>query len=94
VARRLEVIGVQALYMLSDALWARVAAILATVDPAPPANARALVDAIIFRALAGCTWDELPSAYPPPSDVAACAERWRELGFQKRLEPVLLFRLS
>jgi transposase len=81
-------------YAMSDALWARVAAVLTAVDPAPPADARALLDAIVYRALTGATWDELPAGYPPPPDVAACAERWRALGLLKRLEPVLLLRLD
>jgi hypothetical protein len=64
--RQSEVIGVSPDFALSDTLWARVAAILATMDAAPPRNARALLNAIISRALTGTTWDELPPTYHRP----------------------------
>jgi transposase len=79
---------------MSDALWTRVAPVLATVDPTPPPDARALLDAIIYRALTGIAWTELPARYPAPEHVAACAERWRALGLWPRLEPLLLFRVD
>jgi transposase len=79
---------------MTDALWARVEVVLAAVDPAPPRNARAVLEAIIYRALSGTTWQELPAAYPAPEEVAACADRWQELGLWPRLEPVLLVRFD
>jgi transposase len=79
---------------MSDGLWARTAAILQSVDPVPPPNARALLEAIIYVALTGTAWTDLPANYPPPADVTACAARWRNLGLLQRLEPILLFRLA
>jgi transposase len=66
---------VQPDFALSDALWARVATVLAAGDPAPPPNARALMDAIIYRVLTGVSWEALPAAYPAPEHVTACAIR-------------------
>jgi transposase len=79
---------------MSDVQWVRVAAILTADDPAVPANARALLDAIILLALTGTPWEELPSDDPAPAEVAAVAARWRELGLLTRLEAVLLIRLG
>jgi transposase len=81
-------------FALSDTLWARVAAILATVDPTPPHNARAILEAIIYRALTGTIWQDLPAVYPSPAVVMDCAARWEQLGLWPRLEPVLLVRLD
>jgi hypothetical protein len=81
-------------YAMSDSLWARVAAILETVDPNPPAGARALLDAVIYRALTGTSWEAMPAIYPPATVVLAAAERWRSLGLFDRLEIVLPVRLS
>jgi transposase len=78
---------------MSDALWARVAAVLAGMNPAPPPNSRALLDALIYLTLSGSTWDDLPAAYPPAAEVAAAAARWQAAGLVPRLESVLLFRL-
>jgi transposase len=79
---------------MSDALWTRISIVLNAVDQAPPANARALLDAMIYLALSGGDWAELPAAYPPTSEVAAGAVRWRRLGLFERLEPELPVRLD
>jgi transposase len=88
------VLGVAAVYTMSEALWARLAPVVATVDPTPPPAARALLEAIIYRALTGSAWSELPARYPAPEQVVACAVRWRAQGLWPRLERLLLFRLG
>jgi transposase len=93
VVRR-EVRGVPAVYTLSDGLWVRLAPVVVTVDPTPPRDTRALLEAIIYRALSGNAWSELPAHYPAPEHVAACAERWRGMGLLERLEPLLRLRLD
>jgi transposase len=93
VVRR-EVLGVPQVYTMSDALWARIAPVVATVDVSLPRDARALLDAIIYQALTGSAWSALPACYPAPERVAACAERWRGLGVLERLAPLLLLRLD
>jgi hypothetical protein len=79
---------------MPDALWARVVAVLETVDPAPPANARALLEALVYLAITGCCGDDLPDIYPPAAEVEAAAARWRELGFFEGLESILLISLD
>jgi transposase len=93
VVRR-EVLVVPAVYAMSDALWARIAPVVARADPLPPPDARTLLDAIIYRALTGGTWDDLPSGYPPPANVAACAAQWRQQGVLERIEVLLLILLG
>jgi transposase len=80
---------------MSDTQWARILAVLETVDPAPAADARALFDAIIFRALTDTAWDGLPPTYPPSADVQVAVRHWRALGVFRRLTttlPILLDR--
>jgi transposase len=78
------------IYSMPEALWARVQPLLATIDPTPPANARALLEALIYPALSGGRGDDLPAAYPAAGVVAAAAARWRALGLFDHLAAVLL----
>jgi transposase len=89
-----EVVGMQPIFQVSDALWARTAVVLGSVDSAASSNARATLDALVYRALTGCSWDALPEQYPRATEVVACADHWRKLGLLQRLESVLVFRLG
>ena len=83
----------QPVYRMSEALWLRIGDMLTSVDPDPPANARALLDALTYRSLTGIAWEELPAAYPPPDEVIAATARWDELGLFDRLAAALHIRL-
>jgi hypothetical protein len=76
-------------YAMPDALWSRVVTILETVDPTPPAGARALLDALIYHALTDTALEALPSGYPSPREVRAAIERWRRLGLFHQLAHAL-----
>jgi hypothetical protein len=74
-------------------LWARSVTILEAVDPTPPANARALFDAVIYLVITDTSWDALPPVYPAPNEVFLAVTRWKNLGvFTKLCDalPVLL----
>jgi hypothetical protein len=74
---------------MSGTNWARVMTVIEAVDPAPPDNARALIDALIYLALTDSCWDDLPAIYPTPAQVAVAAARWRALGLFTHLESIL-----
>jgi transposase len=57
------------LWAVPDELWAVVAPILAELDPPKPrgrprVDARASLDAILFRMRTGCQWNQLPATFP------------------------------
>ena len=79
---------------LPDRLWARVQAHLLAADPRPPAEARALVDALVYRALTGVAWSALPPGSPPLAVVRAAYARWQTLGLLDYLAEALGIRLD
>jgi len=85
---------VQQVYEMPESLWQRVETILESVDPAPPTNARALLNAVFYHALTDTAWDTLPAAYPPPTEVLAAVERWRSLGLFEHLAQALHVQLD
>lgn len=55
--------GLPTIWQVPDELWAWIAPILAELDPPRPTgrkriNARAALDAILFRRLRGCQWNQ------------------------------------
>ena len=81
-------------YRMSEHLWARVAAVLATVDPIPPPHARALLDVIVYRAVTVTAWEALPPTCPSVPEVRAAGERWQALGLFLALAQELHVRLD
>jgi putative transposase len=78
------------IWQVSDELWAVVAPILAELDPPKPTgrprvDARATLDAIIFRLRSGCQWNQLPERFPDDSSVHRTFQRWVRLGVFERL---------
>lgn len=78
------------IWQVSDELWAVVAAILAELDPPkttgrPRVDARATLDAILFRLRGGCQWNQLPERFPDDSSVHRTFQRWVALGVFERL---------
>ena len=62
------------IWRVSDDLWAKVARVLAELDPPRPTgrprvDPRAVFDAILFRLRSGCQWNQLPAEYPDDSTV-------------------------
>src|SRR5688500_11913593 len=79
----------------SDELWAKVAPVLAELDP--PAGTgrgridqRAAFDAVIYRTRTGCQWNHLPQEYPDDASVHRTFQRWVKRGVLLRLWAVLV----
>jgi len=70
--------------MLDDATWARLRrAIAAAKAPAgaPPSLAdRDFVEAVLYRARAGCPWRDLPARFGPWGAVYQRFRRWERTG--------------
>jgi putative transposase len=71
------------LWTIPDPLWERIAPILAERDPPKPRgrpriDARAALDAIIFRLRSGCQWNQLPASFPDDSSVHRTFVRWAD----------------
>jgi putative transposase len=83
------------IWRASDDLWARVQPVLEELDP--PAgrgrgrvDARAILDAVIFRLRTGCQWNHLPSELPDDSTVHRTFQRWVRLGVLERIWATLV----
>jgi transposase len=76
----------------------RLEALITALDqpPAPLAAAttRALVQALLYRALTDGAWDALPAWAPPATLVAATYRRWQQLGLLAQLSAELRVCLS
>lgn len=78
------------IWEVPDELWTMIVPILAELDP-PKAtgrkrvNARAVLNAIIFRMRSGCQWNRLPKEFPDDSSVHRTFQRWVELKVMDRI---------
>lgn len=81
---------------LSDAQWARLAPLLTHLDTVatPPDLLRAVLSTLLYRAVTGSGWDQLPERYPPPIVVQQTYERWQQLGLLDLISAGLLVQLS
>ena len=78
------------IWRVSDELWARIEPILDELDPPKPTgrkrvDARAILDAVIFRLRTGCQWNHLPRELPDDSTVHRTFQRWVRLGVLVRI---------
>lgn len=83
------------IWRVSDELWARIVPLLAEHDPPKPTgrkriNARAALDAIIFRLRTGCQWNQLPKDFPDDSSVHRTFQRWVQAGIFDHIWAALL----
>jgi transposase len=83
------------IWEVSDELWAVLAPVLAELDPPkstgrPRIDARATLNAVLFRLRSGCQWNQLPERFPDDSSVHRTFQRWVRLGLFERLWAVLL----
>lgn len=88
--------GALVMYHVSDAQWARVRPLIARI--AHPGgllehDLRAMLGAILYRALTGCDWEEIPNSYPPAARIEELYRHWRQLGLLELLSAMLLVRL-
>lgn len=68
------------IWRIPDALWHQAKQILDDYDPPNPIgrkriDARAALDAIVFRLRSGCQWNQLPNQYPDDSSVHRTFQR-------------------
>ncbi len=73
------------LWHVPDELWQKLEFILGKYDPPNSIgrkriDARAALDAIIFRLRSGCQWNQLPAGFPDDSSVHRTFQRWEQNG--------------
>lgn len=83
------------IWAVPDELWVQIAPVLAEVDPPkrtgrPRVDARATLNAILFRLRSGCQWNQLPERFPDDSSVHRTFQRWVRLGLFERIWAVLV----
>lgn len=82
---------------ISDALWLRVQPILARSDPRAAGEreaCRLLIDAVIYRAVTGADWLDLPNELPHDAGARATYQRWKAHGMLPYLSAALLIDLD
>ena len=88
IARHAETLPT--IWRVPDALWERIAPILARDDPPKRRgrkriNPRAALDGIIYRLRSGVQWNHLPREFPDDSSVHRTLQRWCRLGIFDRI---------
>jgi putative transposase len=88
--KRRTVTDLPTIWRVPDELWAIIASILAEHDPPKPTgrpriDARAALDAIIYRMRSGVQWNQLPQEFPDDSSVHRTFQRWVASGVFDRI---------
>jgi putative transposase len=83
------------IWQVSDDLWTVMAPILRELAPPkatgrPRVEARATLDAIVFRLRSGCHWNQLPERFPDDSSGHRTFQRWVRLGVFERIGSTLV----
>ena len=91
--------ALETIWEVPDELWAVLAPLIAAVGPPKPTgrkreDARAILNALIFRMRSGCQWNQLPERFPDDSTVHRTFQRWVRLGLFAQLWAVLLKRCA
>jgi putative transposase len=78
------------IWEVPEELWVQIAPVLAEVDPPkrtgrPRIDARAALNAIVFRLRSGCQWNQFPERFPDDSSVHRTFQRWVRLGVFARI---------
>lgn len=87
--------ALETIWRIPDALWKRLKPVLDEHDSPKQIgrkriNARAALDAIIFRLRSGCQWNQLPNEFPDDSSVHRTFQRWEHNGVLDRLWAALV----
>lgn len=85
----------ETIWRIPDALWVKLKPILNEYNPPSRTgrkriNARAALDAIIFRLRSGCQWNQLPHEFPDDSSVHRTFQRWELNGVLDQIWAVLV----
>jgi putative transposase len=83
------------IWRVPDDLWALIEPVMYTHDPPKRTgrrriDARAALDAIIFRLRSGCQWNRLPREFPDDSSVHRTFQRWVRTGVFERIWATLV----
>lgn len=73
------------IWRVPDKLWERIAPVIEALDPPartgrPRADARPILDGVIFRLRTGCQWNKLPEHFGDDSTIHRTFQRWIERG--------------
>ena len=83
------------IWEVSDELWKRMKPLILELDPPketgrPRADARNIVDAIIFRIRTGCQWNQIPRVYGDDATIHRTFQHWVELGLFPQIWALLI----
>lgn len=86
------------LWCVSDNLWNKLKLLFDQYDlpkliGRKRIDARAALDAIIFRLRSGCQWNQLPDKFPDDSSVHLTFQRWEQNGVLDRIWAALVVEL-
>lgn len=75
----------ETIWEVPDDLWMLIEPVLTKHDPPARtgrkrADARACLDAILYRLRTGCQWNHLPTTFPDDSTVHRTFQRWVQRG--------------
>jgi putative transposase len=87
--------SLKTIWRVPEELWNKLKPILDEHDPPKiigrkRIDARAALDAIIFRLRSGCQWNQLPDEFPDDSSVHRTFQRWEHLGVLDRIWAALV----
>lgn len=83
------------IWEVPDELWERIEPLILEMDPPketgrPRADARRIVDAVIFRIRTGCQWNQIPRVYGDDATIHRTFQHWQSLGLFERLWVILV----
>jgi hypothetical protein len=82
------------LWRIPDDVWSQVVSILDIYDPPahtgrPWVDQRTALEAIVYRQLSRCSWNQLPKVFPNDRAIYRTFRRWQERGVLERLWPII-----
>lgn len=85
----------ETIWRIPDKLWEQLKLVLDEYDPPKQMgrkriDARAALDAIIFRLRSGCQWNQLPAEFPDDSSVHRTFQRWEQNGVLDEIWAILV----
>lgn len=83
------------LWEIPDQLWERIEELIDEFDPPAPtgrkrADARKLLDGLIFRFRTGCQWNHIPRVYGDDSTIHRTFQRWVQMGLFEKIWALLV----
>jgi putative transposase len=93
--KRKKLKALPTIWRVPDELWNKIKPVISKLDPPKQTgrkriDARAALDAIIFRMRTGCQWNRLPKEFPDDSSVHRTFQRWITLGVLDKIWAVLV----